>query len=478
MAWNLFGGSTDFHAASAETQAAIDADKARVIDAGTTHAKLAGSFYNGNNPHGNPYGGADQRNFMYGRTPTGADDAVARTSGIADKGIGIGQQAIDAGNAAGNTASDIFVARQNDANGYKNRQLQQGDFGQQNSTLGQLGGLEAQQGPSGAQAQLQNGTNMGMAQQVALARSGRGFGGNAGAMGLAQSNQAGLAANQANQSAQLSAQENAAWRGRQAANLGTVANAQGQQVGTNLNAGLASQAQNDAATMGLLGMGQNAYFQGQGIQQQGYGQGLQGVGMGLQGQGINNQTRDTELRGGIAQDDSMLRQWAAENNLTLAGQQRQDQQNAAYAQMFATGLSYMSDARAKKDIVRTDEPAHFAQPDVRPLDMAALDDAASRSVEQGGEGYVYKYKDPNAPGAAAGTQYGPMAQALAQQPATATAVHKRPDGKLGIDPGRLTLVNTSAISSQQRQLDEIQNQLALFGKQPGAEYPLPSRGSF
>jgi hypothetical protein len=107
-----------------------------------------------------------------------------------------------------------------------------------------------------------------------------------------------------------------------------------------------------------------------------------------------------------------------------------------------------------------------------------LDAAAARSLGDGGAGYNYRYKDPNQPGAAPGNQYGPMAQNLAATPAGATAVHEGPDGKLRIDPNRLSLVNTSAISSQQRQLDEIMKQIAGFQQQPGASYPAASNGSF
>jgi hypothetical protein len=222
-----------------------------------------------------------------------------------------------------------------------------GNWSAQNAALGAAGsyggalsGLEAEQGPSAAQAQLASGNNAAMAQQLALARSGRGFGGNAAAMGQAQGNMAQLGAANANQAAMLRAQEDAAWRQRQAANLQSAANvslARGQQlygqqqadVGAqmaaqqaNLNAQLASTAQNDQASLGWAGYGANAYGQG--------------VGAGLQSQQLQNQIRGQQMTGDMGYSDALLRRWAAQNGLTLGQQQRQDQQNAALLQTAAT----------------------------------------------------------------------------------------------------------------------------------------------
>src|SRR6185295_1055215 len=86
-------------------------------------------------------------------TETGA--AAARAGqGVTELGQGI------AGQAAGAQGRDITGAQQN-----------------------ALMGLEAQQGPSAAQAQLQSATNRNTQNALAMARSGRGFGGGAAAMG-------------------------------------------------------------------------------------------------------------------------------------------------------------------------------------------------------------------------------------------------------------------------------------------------------
>ena len=279
-----------------------------------------GTTYAGNVAHAglqsnNPMNNWDDRAFMYGRSPGAADAAV--------------KQAGDIGSSAYNTGSnlltnDLYLAQQ-----YRGRQAPVGDFSQQNAALGQsmdygsnLAGLEATQGPSAAQAQLQTGTNQALSSQLALARSGRGFGGNAAAMGQAQGNVAGIQANMANQSAMLRAQEDAAWRQRQAANMSSaagIAQGAGSQYGgqsqANLNAYLQNQQQNDAAALGYAGQGQNAYNQG--------------VALNQSGMGLQNQIRGQEMQGGQARDDRMLRAWAAQNGYNLAQQQRSDQKTAA-----------------------------------------------------------------------------------------------------------------------------------------------------
>lgn len=326
---------------------------------GATHAALAGAekgygaiknTVSGGGGATTPPPAQDQAAYTYGRDPNAANAAVGRTRQLGDIATQYGAGAQQVGYAAANAGQGVAAGGQNmydtdmlAAQQFNNRHINQGDFGQQNQTLAQLGGVEAQQGPSAAQAQLQSGTNQAMNSQLAMARSGRGFGGGAASAGLAQSNLAGIQANQDNGAAQLRASEDAAFRQRQAANLGQIAQAQGSQIGTNLQAGLAGQAQNDAMTQGMLGMGQNAYFQGAGVQQQGYGLGINGnqVGVagttaGLQGEQVANQIRGQEMTGGMGQQDAMLRAWAAQNGYTLQQEQMKNQQDAALLQGAAT----------------------------------------------------------------------------------------------------------------------------------------------
>ena len=69
------------------------------------------------------------------------------------------------------------------------------------------------------------------------------------------------------------------------------------------------------------------------------------------------------------------------------------------------------------------------------------------------QGYSYQYKDPTAPGAAPGTQFGPMAQDLEKTAAGAFAVGNGPTGQKYVDPGRLSMVNAAGLGEQQRRLD-------------------------
>jgi len=117
------------------------------------------------------------------------------------------------------------------------------------------------------------------------------------------------------------------------------------------------------------------------------------------------------------------------------------------------------------------------------VDTASLDDAYR---SQGGtpmtgdpaidlrpaQGYSYEYKDPAAHGR--GRFYGPMAQDLQKTPAGASTVKTGPDGTKMVDTSRLALVNTSAISEQQRKMDELQRQVAALG---GAPTPYPNTPS-
>lgn len=154
-------------------------------------------------------------------------------------------------------------------------------------------------------------------------------------------------------------------------------------------------------------------------------------------------------------------------------------------------LSLISDVHSKTRIQELESQLAALRP--QPPDTDALD-AAYRS--QGGipvappavdlrpaRGYSYEYKDPDAHGQ--GRFYGPMAQDLEQTPAGASTVKQGPDGTKMVDTSRLSLVNTSAISEQQRKLEALQSQLAALTQpqmdqiQRGfpASYPTPQQPS-
>jgi len=101
-----------------------------------------------------------------------------------------------------------------------------------------------------------------------------------------------------------------------------------------------------------------------------------------------------------------------------------------------------------------------------PPDTAALDDAYARQQQapavdlRPARGYSYEYKDPHAPGAAPGRHVGPMAQDL-EHSAAAGTVRDTPHGKV-VDTEGLTMVNTAALSEQQRKTEELERQLAAL----------------
>lgn len=374
-------------------------------DAGTTWEQKASALAEDfeRRPDGSWTGGEDRGGYQYGRTATGADDA-------ANLALQTGSEAAARGNALGAAAaahgSAIEDANRSTATMVQNRVGPTGQWWQQDGALSgassygsQLAGLEAQQGPSAAQAQLQAGTNQALDSQIALARSGRGFGGNAAAAGMAQNNIAGIQANQANSAAQLAAQENAAWRGRQAANFGNAAGIQtavGQQYGAqsqaDLQAQLAARGQNDAAALGWAGQASDAWRTGMGGEMDAWKTGI-GANLGAQGQATN--VRGMEMQGGQALEDNKLRQWAAQNGYDLAQQQRSDQKDAATASAVGTIASTM-----------------FAASDVRNKTRIAPGNGAGQDFARGGEFGRFAYGGSTGPAPSAPAPQRPASSAV------------------------------------------------------------------
>lgn len=440
----------------------------------------------------------------------------------------------------------------------------------------QLAGLEATQGPSAAQAQLNLATDQAMAQQLALARSGRGPGQNTQALAQAQRANAAIGTQAGNQAALLRAQEDAAWRQRQAANLGAAGGLYGNagqlglaqgQLGLGANAQALGGMQAGAAT-GLQGFGQNL-----GAQQAGTSAAMQGAQQNMQGQLAGMQGAQTagQLAGagygiGFTGDQQGMQAIGADLAAKQAYEQMLTQQkgieagvaiqNAASANQFtgamvgagATTLGavapYMSDARAKENITPTSEYSLSLEPNRADMmadyqasgsqayagpsrdvmydhmrrgalteQRSAMDEQSRRDmygrVASGfqdfagvlqqarpaqpyffedvtglgrspyvtsdrvaktdlrpARGYTYNYIDPARHGA--GPQLGVMAQDLERTPAGRYAVDTGPDGLKRVDTGKLTMVNTAALSDEQRRNDALESRLRqledmLFG---------------
>lgn len=226
---------------------------------------------------------------------TGATQAG--TSGIMGAASGAGQSLSQMGSGALSQAAAA-----------QGRAAPTANFSPTGQTLGGVGtvaqtlaGLEAQQGPSAAQAQLQSGLNAAQASNLALARSGRGWGGSASAMTQAAGANAAAGQQAANASASLRAQEDAAWRARQAQNLGAAGglglDIAGQQAGmTQFGADLAlrGQALADQTGLGYTGLGIDAQQAAANAQLQGA---IASGQLGVQGAGM---AADTGLRGAEA----------------------------------------------------------------------------------------------------------------------------------------------------------------------------------
>jgi hypothetical protein len=149
-------------------------------------------------------------------------------------------------------------------------------------------GIESSEGPSAAQAQLQSGLNKSQAQSLAMARSGRGWGGSAGAMSQAQQQNAAMSQAAANQAAVLRAQEEAAFRTRAATNINAAASMGLNQAGVNdaqtralIEAGMAGVQSGGQMRAQAASLGQNAYAQQLAAQQASASAGQAGIGQSL-----------------------------------------------------------------------------------------------------------------------------------------------------------------------------------------------------
>lgn len=220
------------------------------------------------------------------------------------------------------------------------------------------------QGPSAAQAQLQQGANQSMAQNLALARSGSGFGESAAGLDSAQRANAATMANASNQAAILRAQEDQAFRGQQLQAMGTAADIyggaaarEGGQSQFRTQAELDAAAQRDALELGRSGQGIEA--QNLGIQGQ------------LGAQGLSLDAQEAALQGRVARGQTEADIYGTSADVfatreardrALAEQRRANRQEAAGAigKIAGAAASVFSDERGKKNIRNTSLRARYA----------------------------------------------------------------------------------------------------------------------
>lgn len=335
--------------------------------------------------------------------------------------------------------------------------MQTGTRDAQMAALGRLRGFYEQgPGPSAAEAQLRAGQDANARQAMSIARTG---GGSPSAVraALRQNAAGGAQTNQA--AATLRAQENDAFQqrrlGAMSAEQGALAGVRGADLGAmGTHYGAAGQAAQTGLGYGQLGAA--------------YG-GLRTTGMlGAAGIGANTMQAGEAQRGQILgqQLGADTSRYGADRGVQVGMAQIAQQQDAAdkamIGSLIGTGVMMASDVRAKENI----RPVSLGD------SLGALDESHARAGADVGpridmrpaQGYAYDYRDPARHGE--GTHVGPMAQDLERTPA-AGAVSTAPDGTKQVDPGRLTMVNTAALSEQQKRLDRLEEMVSTKGNTPG-----------
>lgn len=308
-------------------------------------------------------------------------------------------------------------------------------MGQWQDSRGRILSEAYQRGPSQAEAQLRAGQDAAMRQQLALARSGRGLGGEATAMRNAAFNVGDISAQTNQQAAQLRAQEEQAQLARQMQALQYVGGTDAAMGQFGLQQGL----QGEMAQRGLNDARSATLLQAQlGSQQM--------MDQQLAGQRAANMQYELARTGNLLNADAQSAQLVSGRGNALIG----GLANMGGAAMTLFGLS---DERSKRDIQELDAENR----ELRRL-LEALGDDAEATV-RGAPGHTYRYEDPDAPGAAPGLHAGPMAQDLERTPLGASLVREAPDGTKMVDTGRAGLTALAASSVQQRELDRMRREL-------------------
>lgn len=305
-------------------------------------------------------------------------------------------------------------------------------MGQWQDSRGRILSEAYQRGPSQAEAQLRAGQDAAMRQQLALARSGRGLGGEATAMRNAAFNVGDISAQTNQQAAQLRAQEEQAQLARQMQALQYVGGTDAAMGQFGLQQGM----QGEMAQRGLNDARSATLLQAQlGSQQM--------MDQQLAGQRAANMQYELARTGNLLNADAQSAQLVSGRGNALIG---------GIASLGSAAMA-LSDERSKRDIQELDAENR----ELRRL-LEALGDDAEATV-RGAPGHTYRYEDPDAPGAAPGLHAGPMAQDLERTPLGASLVREAPDGSKMVDTGRAGLTALAASSAQQRELDRMRREL-------------------
>jgi len=304
-------------------------------------------------------------------------------------------------------------------------------------------------GPSAAQAQLQAGSDAAQQSAMSMARSGRGAGDSASALRDASFQNANTQGNVAASAAQLRAQEDAAYKQRQLEALNSAMGGSTAIRGSDAAAAQLAQgtrAQDLAAQQQAAGQSQfrtQAQMQQTGLNDAAAGN-LYNTGLGYRQLGQQGELQYAQLGQNAlnSQADYELQQQQMAIDAAKANQSADLEKDSGVVGMIGSAAGALfSDERAKE------------------LEQRERSLAKALDTVGNAPGYSYKYKDPSAPGAKPGRMVGPMAQDIERGPLGETIVIDTPQGKM-VDPGRLTMVNTSAITELNRRQEALERALS------------------
>lgn len=287
-----------------------------------------------------------------------------------------GQSSQQAGAMARQEMSNAKTAAEMRGFGVTQRAAPTTDYSTANNALAQSGRAGQQQqdvygnlmsfaqgpqGPSAAQAQLQEGANQAMGQNLALARAGSGFGESAAGLASAQRANASTMASTANSAAQLRAQEDQAFRQQQLQAFGMGGDISGAQRNAAQQEAQILGGQSEFQTQSALTAEQQRDAAAQGY----FGQGLQAAGMGydadLAGRGMNLEAQNAAMQGRVAQGqteadlygtDAQVYKERLRRDEALAEQRRANRGEAAGLVGAVAGgvASVLSDRRTKTNV--------------------------------------------------------------------------------------------------------------------------------
>ena len=303
---------------------------------GDPNVSYAGSTFEGGQPGNTSV--TDPRDFFYGRDPNFVQEHgdEARQFGQSQYdlfGVLGGNSLLTAGQAAGfdqSAGQNLFdrgTGQWVKSGANTSREMatagQLGDTAQQQLALaGQVGGATGQ---SAADAQLQSGLNQSEASNLALARSGRGFGQSGAALGQAINANAAAGQQTANNAAQLRLQSQQAAAGIYGQGANTQqnqANIYGQASQQQQNAALANQ----ASGINVQQAGYNTQLQGQQLAGQEF---AQGAGQQFAGMNAEKSYNDAQQSSDLAHEQIAEQQYITASGANTAANALQAQQTGA-----------------------------------------------------------------------------------------------------------------------------------------------------